>query len=166
MQTRIKYWPHNCPMSASKGCISSVADRSRYSNASSLPFKVLDIHSLFHGLLLLLLRSAKVWRNAASSIAPDVLDEVHTPDKMVLFAADDVDHNIVTLDGKGTFHGMGMLAVVTPGNEVTHTVLRRKLSDLNSIDQTKVDIVEHRFARQALSSVKFQPLPNPRWYLP
>ena len=97
--------------------------------------------------------------NAASSIAPDVLDGLHTPDKMVLFAADNVDHNIVTLDGKGTFHGMGMLAPVTPGNKVAHTVLRRKLSDLNTIDQTKVDIVEHRFARQALSSVKFQPLP-------
>ena len=35
----------------------------------------------------------------------------------------------------------------------------RKLSDLNTIDQTKVDIVEHRFAKQALSSVTFQPLP-------
>ena len=97
--------------------------------------------------------------NAASSIAPDVLDGLHTPDKRVLFAADNVDHNIVTLDGKGTFHGMGMLAAVTPGNKVAHMVLRRKLSDLNTIDQTKVDIVEHRFARQALSSVTFQPLP-------
>ena len=73
-----------------------------------------------------------------------------TPDKMVLFAPDNVDHNIVTLDGKGTFHGMGMLAAVTPGNKVANTVLRRKLSDLDTIDQTKVDIVEHRFARQAL----------------
>ena len=88
-----------------------------------------------------------------------MLDGVHTPDKMVLFAADNVDHNIVTLDGKGTFHGMGMLAAVTPGHKVTHTVRRRNMSDLNTIEQTKVDIVEHRFARQALSSVNFQPLP-------
>ena len=100
--------------------------------------------------------------NAASSIAPDVLDEVHIPDKMVLFAADNVDHNIVTLDGKCTFHGTVMLAAVTPEKEVAHTVLRRKFSDLNTIDKTNVDIVEHRFAREALSSVKFQPLPNPR----
>ena len=56
---------------------------------------------------------------------------------------------------------MGMLAAVTPGHNVVHTVLRRKLSDLNTIDQTKVDIVEHRFARQGLSSVNFQPLPIP-----
>ena len=77
---------------------------------------------------------------------------------MALFEADNVDHNIVTLDGKGTLHGMGMLAAVIPGNKVAHTVLRRKLSDLNTIDQTQVDIVEHRFSRQALASVKFQPL--------
>ena len=45
--------------------------------------------------------------NAASSVAPDVLGRVNIPDMMVLFAADNVDHNIVTLDGKGTFYGMG-----------------------------------------------------------
>ena len=81
---------------------------------------------------------------------------------MVLFAADNIDHNIVTMDEKGTFHGMVMLAVVTPDNEVAHTVLIRKLSDLNTIDKTNMDIAEHQFARQAFSSVKFQPLPNPR----
>ena len=59
-QTRSTYWPHNCPRSASKGCNSTAANRSRDSNASSLPIKVLDRHSLCHGLLLLILRSAKV----------------------------------------------------------------------------------------------------------
>ena len=29
-------------------------------------------------------------------------------------AADNVDHNIISLDGKGTFHGMGMIAALTP----------------------------------------------------
>ena len=32
----------------------------------------------------------------------------------IQFAADNVDHNICTLDGFGTFHGMGMIAIVTP----------------------------------------------------
>ena len=59
---RSKYWPHNCPRSASKGCNSTAADRSRYSNASSLPIKVLDRHSLCLGLLLLIRRSTNVWR--------------------------------------------------------------------------------------------------------
>ena len=32
----------------------------------------------------------------------------------IQFVADNVDHNIRTLDGTGTFHGMGMAAAVTP----------------------------------------------------
>ena len=34
---------------------------------------------------------------------------------MVLYAGDNVYHNSITLDGKGTFHGMGMVAAITPG---------------------------------------------------
>ena len=148
MQTRSKYWPHM---------------------QIGLAFQM---HHHFRSKFLICILSAMGFcssysevqmfeENAASSIAPDVLDEVLTPDKMVLFAADNVDHNIVTLEGKGAFHGMGMLAAVTPDNEVAHTVLRRKLSDLNTIYKTNVDIVEYRFARQAPSSVKCQPLSNP-----
>ncbi|KAK6186089.1 hypothetical protein SNE40_008194 [Patella caerulea] len=33
----------------------------------------------------------------------------------VQFVADNVDHNIRTLDGHNTFHGMGIIATVTPG---------------------------------------------------
>ena len=33
----------------------------------------------------------------------------------VQWSADNVDHNIGTIDGKNTFHGMGMVASVTPG---------------------------------------------------
>lgn len=60
--------------------------------------------------------------NAASSVALDVLDGVNLADRMLLLAADNVDHNIASLDGKGTFHGMGMIAAVTPGHKVTHTI--------------------------------------------
>jgi len=45
--------------------------------------------------------------------------------RMLLFVADNVDHNIVSLDGTGTFHGMGMIAIVTPGHKVAHPVLRQ-----------------------------------------
>ena len=34
--------------------------------------------------------------------------------QFVQFAADNIDHNIRTLDGHNTFHGMGMIAMVTP----------------------------------------------------
>ena len=40
------------------------------------------------------------------------------------FVADNVDHNIATLDGTGTFHGMGIIAAVTPGIRITKPVPR------------------------------------------
>jgi hypothetical protein len=36
--------------------------------------------------------------------------------EFIQFVADNVDHNICTIDGHNTFHGMGIIASVTPGN--------------------------------------------------
>ena len=94
--------------------------------------------------------------NAAASVAPDDLGSVNIANKMLLFAADNVDHNIVSLDGKGTFHVMGMIAAVTPGHEINHTILRQKISELNIIDLTKVDIMEHHFVKTTRRSIEFQ----------
>ena len=41
---------------------------------------------------------------------PEMTDK-HT----VQYVADNADHNAVIIDGQNTFHGMGMIAVVTPG---------------------------------------------------
>lgn len=56
--------------------------------------------------------------NAAATAAPDVPGNANMPGSMLLFAVDNVDHNIISLDGKGTFHGMGMVACITPANKV------------------------------------------------
>lgn len=42
----------------------------------------------------------------------------------VQYIADNVDHNLRTLDGHGTFHGMGMIAAVTPGFRLDKAVPR------------------------------------------
>jgi len=98
--------------------------------------------------------------NAAASVAPDILGtQAATSDRMFLFAADNVDHNIVTLDGKGTFHGMGMIAAATPGTSVTYTVLRRKVCELNLTNETQIPIKEYRYSKNIRSSIRFQPLP-------
>lgn len=75
--------------------------------------------------------------NAAASVGQDVLGGTKY----------NVDHNIITLDGKGTFHGMGMVATVTPGRKVSRTVLRRKTAYLEIVEQSRVDIREYRFAK-------------------
>ena len=42
--------------------------------------------------------------------------------------ADNADHNLRTLDGNDTFHGMGLIATVTPGTKQTQVILRRKVN--------------------------------------
>ncbi len=76
------------------------------------------------------------------------------------FAADNVDHNVLTIDGKGTFHGMGMIAAMTPGQSTKRIVPRRNISEVNIVDKTKVEIIEHRFSGHAHRTVKFQELPK------
>ena len=51
-------------------------------------------------------------RSAALS-SDDFLEGV-TSEHTVQFVADNVDHDICTLDSRNTFHGMGMIAAVTP----------------------------------------------------
>ena len=56
-------------------------------------------------------------KNASNCVAPDMLGEDIDPSSTaLLFVGDNVDHNIITIDGKGTFHGMGMIAALTPKN--------------------------------------------------
>ena len=43
----------------------------------------------------------------------DILQSRASEDSFTTFVADNVDHNIATLDGKGTFHGMGVIAAIT-----------------------------------------------------
>ena len=63
--------------------------------------------------------------NAACSLAPDVLGgDMDVLGQSLLFAEDNVDHNIITLDGKGTFHEMGMIPAITPGKQASHGIPR------------------------------------------
>ena len=61
-------------------------------------------------------------------------------------SADNVDHNIATLTGYGTFHGMGIIETVTPG-EIKPNAIRR-LKDRKLINEVinncgKVPIVQY-----------------------
>ena len=65
-------------------------------------------------------------RNAAvaSGTELNILDG----DCLVQYVADNVDHNIRTIDGKNTFHGMGIIATITPRNtdSQTYSVISRR----------------------------------------
>ena len=49
------------------------------------------------------------------------------------YVADNVDHNIATLDGNGTFQGMGIISIVTPSPAKRATVIHRKNVDIKDI---------------------------------
>lgn len=58
---------------------------------------------------------------------------------MLLFATGNVNH-MLTIDGEGTFHGMGMIAAVNPGSQVSYTVLKEKMFELHIKNKTKISI--------------------------
>ena len=69
--------------------------------------------------------------------------------KFVQFIADNVDHNVVTLDGKRTVHMMGIIATITPGifnNSIV--VPRRKITD-EEIEAMSSDMVKGYDKREA-----------------
>ena len=60
--------------------------------------------------------------------------------EFVQYAADNVDHNTRTLDGHNTFHGMGMIAVVTPGTNFSRNVAWHKVTPEEISATGKVEI--------------------------
>ena len=49
------------------------------------------------------------------------------PDSFTQWVADNVDHNTVTLDGLGTFHGMGVVAASTLTSSSASSFIRKKV---------------------------------------
>ena len=42
----------------------------------------------------------------------------YTSEVFVTFIGDNVDHNVAILDGKGTFHGMGIIAAIANKGQI------------------------------------------------
>ena len=68
-------------------------------------------------LLKLKLRNlVRVRRQQKAQIFPGL-----TPGHFVQYVADNVDHNVCTLDGHNTSHGMEIIAAVTPATHLSNT---------------------------------------------
>lgn len=76
--------------------------------------------------------------------------------EFVQHAADNVDHNIRTLDGDDAFHGMGMVAVVTPGSKRSRTVPRSRVTPEEISAAGRVAIVPPCKTRQAHLEIKYK----------
>ena len=91
---------------------------------------------------------------------PNLFTTVYvTPDLLVedvdllnlLFAGDNVDHNIITINGKITFHRIGMIVVLTPGRKTSHLVSQQNISE-----QSIVEIIEYCFATHVFETSHFK----------
>ena len=60
------------------------------------------------------------------------------------YAVDNVDHNSRTLDGHNTFHGMGMIIVITPENQCTKPIPRVKVTYKDVAIVVRVPIHFHK----------------------
>ena len=74
---------------------------------------------------------------------------------IVQYGADNIDHNIRTLDGHGTFHGMGMIVAVTCSGQ---SIPRVKVTALDVASVGRVQIHFHKEESHGMSAVTYQKL--------
>ena len=88
------------------------------------------------------------------------------PGTFTQWVADNVDHNVATLDGQGTFHGMGIIAVLTPKSNTPLITKSRAIWRLQHIIKVN-ELVKDKgvplfqytsLPEKALASVIYKPL--------
>ena len=79
-------------------------------------------------------------RNAAMECNID-LSDFFNENSFLKSSADNVDHNACTLDGRNTFHGMGMIASISKGNFISREIPRKKVSDKELLMKSYVPII-------------------------
>ena len=99
-------------------------------------------------------------RSAAVSSGVEIPN--FTPENFVQYVADNVDHNIRTLDGHNTFHGMGIIATVTPGTFGTMPVPRRSVSAEEIASAGRIEIKQFSPVCDGLQSLRYGMLQDHR----
>ena len=78
--------------------------------------------------------------------------------QFVQYVADNVDHNIGTLDGHNTFHGMGIIAAVTPKLLTSKSVPRVNASTEDIVAAGKINIQFYRQSGNRMEEMKYRKL--------
>ena len=101
----------------------------------------------------------QIFEKSAASSQGTALSGVKS-DSFIQFAADNVDHNIRTLEGLGTFHGMGIIGVATPSERLS-TVIHRD-SSITALQTSTLGQIPVRFFNSSKTdiSLKYQELKN------
>ena len=76
-------------------------------------------------------------RSAAFHLGTDI---PLTNGSFAQYVGDNVDHNLATLDGSNTFHGMGMIAAITPGIKNELAIPKAKVSSADIINKSNIEV--------------------------
>ena len=93
-----------------------------------------------------------------------------SPDHSLQYVADNADHNVRTIDGLGTFHGMGIIAAVTPGVKLNRPVPRISATNEDLAAVSNIDIHYYSKPIDGMVSLAYRELPtisykDPTWKL-
>ena len=100
----------------------------------------------------------KYERSAAVNQGLDIPEFL--PGQFVQCVADNVDHDTRTLDGSGTFHGMGIIAVVTPKCDGTSVVKCVSVTTEEIVAVGHISIKKFVSLGDKLSNIKYEALPK------
>ena len=99
----------------------------------------------------------KYERSAAVSLGNELPG--YEPGECIQYIADNVDHNIDTLDGSGTFYGMGIIATKTPGTKCGKPVPRETVTDEDIAAVGRINI-EYFKASTTVQPLVYRPIVN------
>lgn len=90
-----------------------------------------------------------------ASMTEHEIPKNYGPQNFLQYAADNVDHNIRTLDGKNTFHGMGIIGAFTPGTNVEGRIRRTNVTADDFAAVGRINIHSFTSNTDILSSIRY-----------
>ena len=94
----------------------------------------------------------------SAAVAHGTQTTTYSEENFIQFIADNVDHNIVTLDGTGTFHGMGIIATITPKPQVCRPSIPKlhvTAEDIAAIGHINIDYFKYHHQSSVLPTSPF-----------
>ena len=94
-----------------------------------------------------------------ASMTEQEIPQSYGPQNFVQYVADNVDHNIRTLDGKNTFHGMGIIGAFTPVTNAEVRIRRLNVTadDIAAVRRINIHSYTSNFTH-TLSSIRYEHL--------
>ena len=84
-----------------------------------------------------------------------------TPDQVVQYVTDTVNHDKITIDGRNTIHGVGMIATITPATNTSYHIPRITVPTEDICSIGHVNIKYFTLVSEGIRSLSYQPLDLP-----